>query len=100
MSLNGIKLKQYQHPARRSRRQTAFSNKKRSLHTGIRLENFTKETTGNKGKSAFRCFILCPNQDHRRTENFIQIFQTVPAKSADAASGSKTTLREPDNRSV
>ena len=93
-------LKQCQHPAHRSRRQTAFSNKKRSLHTGIRLENFTKETTGNKGKSAFRCFILCPNQDHRRTENFIQIFQTVPAKSADAASGSKTTLREPDNRSV
>ena len=63
--------------------------KARSLHTGIRLENFTKETTGNKGKSAFRCFILCPNQNHHRTENFIQIFQTVPAKPADAASGSR-----------
>ena len=100
LRMSMIKLKQYQHPARKFWRRPAFSNKERSLHIGIRLVNFTQETTGNKGKSAFRCFILCPNQDHRRTENFIQIFQTVPAKSADAASGSKTTLREPDNRSV
>jgi hypothetical protein len=57
-------LKQCQHPAHRSRRQTAFSNKKRSLHTGIRLENFTKETTGNKGKSAFDSWILRPSVNH------------------------------------
>ena len=69
--------------------QTAAEQDK-TLKPHGRFSRYTlKITTGNKGKSAFRYFILCPNQNHRRTENFIQIFQTVPAKPADAASGSR-----------
>ena len=64
MSLNGIKLKQYQHPARKFWRQPAFSNKKRSLHIGICLVNFTKETTGNKGKSAWGNWVFRPTITH------------------------------------